>query len=89
MAINIRETIVNNLEKTIEKNDYMSLVAVQMRIKTEYYTHPDVKGAEKAEADIKFLTTYKKSYPHIEKEIDEVIDYLHTILVTERISGAN
>lgn len=89
MGINIRETIVANLEKTLEKNDYMSLVSVQMRIKTGFYEHPDVNGGEKAAADIKFLTQYKKSYPHIEKQIDEVIAYLETLLVTAKLEGAN
>lgn len=89
MAINIRETIVANLQKTIDQNDYMSLVAVQLRIKTGFYEHPDVNGIEKASADIKFLSSYKKSYPHIEKEINEVIDYLTTIVVTGQLEGAN
>lgn len=87
MGINIRESIVENLQKAIDKNDYMTLVSVQLRIKTDFYLNPDIDGISKAKADIKHLTNYKKSYPHIAKEVDEVIDYLHSLVTMNALEG--
>lgn len=86
--INIRESIVQNLQKAIDKHDYMALVAIQLRIKTGFYENAEVKGPEKAKDDIKFLKNqYKKSYPHIGGQIDEVISYLESVVVMDAIEG--
>lgn len=78
----MKETIVNMLENTIEQHDYMTLVSVQLKIKTGYYDN-NIATAEK---EVAHLKNYRKSYPHISKEIDEVIDYLNGIVVMDKMS---
>lgn len=75
MAINVREAIIDLLENTLQKNDYMSLVNVQMKIKSGYYE----KFADKLLVEMNYLQQYKKSYPHISKEIDEIVEYINAI----------
>lgn len=76
MRINIRESMVELLEKTIKKNDYMALVVIQLKIKNGYYENVP---ADKMKSEIKYLEQYKLSYPHIRKEIDEVIEYIESM----------
>lgn len=78
----MKETILDMLEHTIEKHDYMSLVSVQLKIKAGFY-EDNIGSAEK---DMKFLRNYKKSYPHISTEINEVIEYLNGIVMMDKMS---
>lgn len=85
-TINIRQAIIDNLEKTIEKYDYMTLVSVHMKIKSGYYESDNI-DQKVIEKDIKFLTSYKKSYSHISKQIDEILEYLNNIYLVKKIEN--
>lgn len=72
----VKDAMVELLEKTIKKNDYMALVVIQLKIKNGYYENV---APDKMASEIKYLKQYRLSYPHISDAIDEVIEYIESM----------
>jgi hypothetical protein len=78
--VDVRESMVEMLEKLGKKNDYMILVTLQLKIKSGYYINCD---PVKRTGELKTLTGYVRCYPHISTELRDIISYIEGLAVED------
>lgn len=80
IILDLRESMVEMLEKLSKKNDYMILVTLQLKIKSGYYVNCE---PIKRLGELKTLNGYVRCYPHISKELREIVSYIEGFVEKE------
>lgn len=76
--MDVRESMVDMLERLSKKNDYMILTTLQLKIKSGYYVNCE---AVKKANELKTLNGYIRCYPHIGNELKNIVAYIEGLAV--------